>query len=400
MNIFSVGDLVAAIRRTLQHEPLFLDCFVEGEISNLYRSPAGHLYFTLKDEQAALRCVFFRAHARAQGLADGDQVVVHGHLSVYEPRGEVQIVVDLVQPAGLGILRLRFEQLKAKLEAEGLFDPARKRPLPPFPQRIGLITSPAGAVLHDIQTIISRRYPLVELVLAPCQVQGDEAVPQILAALEQLNARDDIDLIILARGGGSAEDLWCFNDERLARAIFASRIPVVSAVGHETDFTLVDFVADLRAPTPSAAAELCVPDLGEVRDRLAGYRSRLQGELATLLAERTSELRLLRHRLDRAAPDLDRLRQRLDELGRRLSERVASDLRLSAARLEGVAQRLGALDPRQTLARGYALIENPSRGCIVRGVADVAPGERVRVRLVDGRLEATVATVDRVEEQG
>lgn len=396
MIVLSVGALVAYLRQVIESDLTLSDLFVEGEISNLYRSSSGHLYFTLKDELSALKCVFFRSrhHALQPQLENGDQVVVHGRLSVYEPKGEVQLVTDVVRPAGLGLLQLRFEQLKAKLEAEGLFDESRKRPLPLFPRRIALVTSPSGAVLHDIQTIIHRRYPLVELVLAPCQVQGETAPAQIAEALARVNDRDDIDLIILARGGGSAEDLWCFNDEVVARAIFASRIPVVSAVGHETDVTIADYVADLRAPTPSAAAELCVPDIADLTAQLASFRAALVNAMMARIGEAATDLRFVQHRLERAAPNVNQHRQRLDDLARRLGDATRARLRLQAAQLAGTRQRLDALSPTQTLARGYAIVENATRGATVRSAVDVAVGEALRLVVVDGSIRSTVDTVE------
>ncbi|GIW08853.1 MAG: hypothetical protein KatS3mg060_3658 [Dehalococcoidia bacterium] len=248
-------------------------------------------------------------------------------------------------------------------------------------------------MLHDIQTVIGRRYPLVELLLAPCQVQGDAAPAQIAEAIERVNLRDDVDVIIVARGGGSAEDLWCFNEEIVARAIFASRIPVISAVGHETDVTIADYVADLRAPTPSAAAELCVPDIAELSAQLASYRNALISQTTARLAEASAELRFLRHRLDRAAPDLNRLYQRVDELGRRIGDATRAALRLHTAHLDGLRQRLSALSPAQTLARGYAVVENPKRQSVVRRVEDAAVGDALRLVLVDGVIGSTVETV-------
>ncbi|MCS6800505.1 MAG: exodeoxyribonuclease VII large subunit [Chloroflexota bacterium] len=394
MTVLSVTELVGYLREVVERESALADVFVEGEVSNSYRSTAGHLYFTLKDTNAAIKCVFFRRGKSAHSIADGDHVVVHGRLSVYEARGELQIVADLIEPAGLGALQLQFELLKARLEAEGLFDPSRKRPLPAFPRRIALVTSPSGAVLHDIYTIIAQRYPLVELVLAPCQVQGDAAPAQIAEAIARVNARDDIDLIIVARGGGSAEDLWCFNDERVARAIFSSRIPVVSAVGHETDFTIADYVADLRAPTPSAAAMLCVPDITELQAQLESCRATLVGEMTNRLAEAAAELRFLRHRLDRAAPDLNRLRQQVDDLGRRLGDSARAMLQLHAAHLAGIRQRLETLSPAQTLARGYAVVENATRHAVVRRATAIEAGDTLRILFVDGTVRATANAIE------
>jgi Exodeoxyribonuclease VII large subunit (EC 3.1.11.6) len=265
-----------------------MDVWVEGEVSNFRQVASGHCYFTLKDAGAELRCVMWRDRARGMRALpnNGDSVLAHGRVGVYEQRGDLQLYVDALEPLGLGWLYQEYERLKARLEAEGLFAAERKRPLPRFPRRIGVVTSPDAAALRDILNILSRRYPLAEVVLAPTLVQGEEAPPQIIAALRALNAREDIDVILLARGGGSLEELWAFNDERVARAVAASRIPVVCGVGHETDFSLADFAADRRAPTPSAAAELATPDRAELAQQVRTLRARLVRALEADLARR------------------------------------------------------------------------------------------------------------------
>src|SRR5512136_2978956 len=280
MDLFSspapmtVGALTRYIREMFEVDYRLQDVWVEGEVSVVSRPSSGHIYFTLKDAAAQIACVMWKSAAPTFGalLVHGGQILAHGKVSVYEPRGSYQLYVDRVQPQGLGDLHAQFELLKARLEAEGLFAPERKRPLPEFPHRIGLVTSPTGAVIRDICNVLARRWPLVEVVLAPTQVQGEDAPPQIVAALDALYRRDDlahiVDVIIVARGGGSLEDLWAFNDERVARKIAESPVPVVSGVGHETDFTIADFVADVRAPTPSAAAELITPDRAEFEAQL------------------------------------------------------------------------------------------------------------------------------------
>src|SRR4030042_1265687 len=259
MQIYSVTEGAAYLKELLETPPHLADLWISGEISNLSRSPAGHVYFSLKDETAQLRCVFFRRPNMGAPLQQGMQIVAHGRVSLYEVRGDLQFYVDFVQPEGVGVLHAQFERLKAQLEEEGLFDEARKRPLPRFPRRIGVVTSPVGAVFHDICNILGRRWPLAEVVLAPTAVQGAEAGPGVVCALAALNDEESIELIIVARGGGSLEELWAFNEEPVARAIYGSRGPRVSAIGHETDYTIADFVADLRAPTPSAAAEPVAP---------------------------------------------------------------------------------------------------------------------------------------------
>ncbi|MBI3944107.1 MAG: exodeoxyribonuclease VII large subunit [Chloroflexi bacterium] len=278
VQVRKVGWINRHIRLLLESEDLLQDVWVEGEISNFTRATSGHLYFTLKDSESSLRCVMWRDQAlRLPALPqNGAAVIAHGRISVYEVQGAYQLYADTLQPAGAGVLHAAFEALKARLQAEGLFDSARKRPLPPFPRRIGIVTSPRAAALRDIIRVISRRYPLAEMVLAPAAVQGSDAPPQIVAALQNLGSHQPaVDMIILARGGGSLEELWAFNDETVARAVATSPVPVVTGVGHEVDFTIVDFVADLRAPTPSAAAEMSVPDGLELRRQLRALEGRL-----------------------------------------------------------------------------------------------------------------------------
>ncbi|MDP9365285.1 MAG: exodeoxyribonuclease VII large subunit, partial [Chloroflexota bacterium] len=275
--ILPVGLLTSYVRELLDGDPLLADVWVEGEISNLFLARSGHVYFTLRGDEGQLKCVLFRVHAARQraSLLPGDQVAAHGRVTVYEKDGALQLYVDVVQPAGLGLAALQLERLRQQLAAEGLFDPSRKRPIPERPRAIGVVTSADGAVWHDIQQVLRRRYPFAELILAPTLVQGERAPAAIVAAMAAIEADGRAEVVIVARGGGSAEDLAAFNDEAVVRAVFACRLPVVTGVGHETDRTLVDEVADLRAPTPSAAAELCVPSVLEIGARLAEARERL-----------------------------------------------------------------------------------------------------------------------------
>ena len=260
MRFFSVADVTGYIKQVLSRDEQLRDLWISGEVSNFVRSTPGHCYFTLKDNNAQLRCVLFKGNHGSEHLSNGRAVNVHGRIDFYEVQGNIQFYVDAVQPSGIGVLAAELERLKIELEKEGLFEHSRKRILPEFPNRVGVVTSDTGAVLHDIQTVMGRRYPLAELVLCPSSVQGEQSVPEIVDAIQTLNSTDSIDVIIVARGGGSIEDLWAFNTEAVARAIYASRVPVVSAIGHETDYTIADLVADVRAPTPSAAAEIVCPD--------------------------------------------------------------------------------------------------------------------------------------------
>ncbi len=394
MSIYSVTAITRYIKDALETDELLADLWVAGEVSGFSRASSGHIYFTLKDAQAALKCVLWRAQAaRLRYLPrDGDAVVLHGRLSVYEPQGAYQLQVDLIQPEGVGLLHLEFEALKRRLEAEGLFDPARKRPLPAFPQRIGVVTSPTGVVLRDILNVLRRRYPLAQVVLAPTAVQGVEAPPQIVAALTALNALGNVDVLIVARGGGSLEELWAFNDERVARAIAASDAPVISAVGHETDFTISDFVADLRAPTPSAAAELVAPDVRELRGQVLAWESGLRQQMERVVAERGATLAQRVRLLGRFAPAqlINRHRQRTDDLARAATVSLTNALAVRRERLSGLTGRLMALSPLSTLERGYAIVRRAADGRVVRRIGQVAAGDRLGVRVTDGEFGVVV----------
>ena len=392
---YTVSQLTGTIRRLIEGEPDLNDVWVEGEVSNFSRPISGHCYFTLKDASAQLGCVMWRNVAQAQTYrpASGDLVLAHGRVGVYEAGGRYQLYVDQLRPAGLGHLYQQFERLKARLEAEGLFAPERKRPLPPFPRRIGVVTSPSAAALRDVLTILGRRYPLAEVLLAPTPVQGDEAPPHIVAALEALNRRDDVDVIIVARGGGSLEELWAFNDERVARAIAASRIPVICGVGHETDFTLADFAADVRAPTPSAAAELVAPDCAELRALVAGMAETLTTTLRGTIEEQrwrlVPQVRALKHLSP--TTQLAQARQRLDDLLGRAQVGLSHGLALRRECLSGLAGRLAGVSPLGTLERGYAIVRHRRTGAVVHSVAQVAAGDALGIRVADGEFEAEAA---------
>lgn len=390
---WTVTELTRYLRQLLESDARLQGVWVQGEISNFSRPSSGHIYFTLKDAGAALRCVIWRADAARLAFApqDGLAVEAHGNLSLYEAGGQYQLYVDTLRPLGEGALYVEFLRLKALLEAEGLFDPARKRPLPEFPRRIGIVTSPTGAALRDMLDTLRRRLPLAEVVLAPAPVQGAEAPPALVEVLRTLNRVAAPDVILLARGGGSIEDLWAFNDERLVRAVAESAVPVVTGVGHETDFTLADFAADLRAPTPTAAAELATPITAlDLRQALAGAERALFGGMAVLFERRRLALEGERGRLRVFSP-LRRLqteRQRLDELSRRGNAARAHRLELAALRLRDLENRLSALSPLGVLARGYAVVTR--QGKVVASRAQVAVGDDLRVRLRDGEFEACV----------
>ena len=384
MRTFSVAEITRYIHELLYADEILGDVRVRGEVSNLTKARSGHWYFTLKDAKSQLRCVMFRGAARYVriDLRAGDEILAHGRVSVYEARGEYQLYVDVIEAlGGIGDLQRQFEALKARLDAEGLFDPERKRALPAFPRRIGIVTSETAAAYQDMLKVVRRRFPLLEIVLSPSQVQGKDAPAQIVAALRRLDGRGDIDLIIVARGGGSIEDLWCFNDESVARAIAASRVPVISGIGHEIDFTIADFVADLRAPTPSSAAELATPNRDDLLLELDDKRDAMRGHLDALLRDRVRGLQQLRRGLDYASPmrGLGLMRERLGNLRWRLGSGVQGQLGRLGERQQIMQRRLNAADPRQILAKGYALVQDEA-GNSVRSAAQAQPRQRLRVR--------------------
>jgi exodeoxyribonuclease VII large subunit len=393
-SFYTVTQITRYIKERFETDLRLQDLWVEGEISNWKRSSAGHCYLTLKDAGAAIRAVIWRSIAERLPFAprDGQAVLAHGHVSVYEPQGQYQLYVDMVQPVGLGALYLQFQALKERLASEGLFDEARKRPLPAFPATIGVVTSPTGAALRDVRNVLSRRWPLVRVLLAPTLVQGDDAPPQIVAALRALYRRDDVDLILVTRGGGSIEDLWAFNDERVARTIAESPVPVISGVGHEVDFTIADFVADRRAPTPSAAAEVAVPDQVDVRGQLVALRAALEQNVRQRVDDARRQLDLQRGTLARLFPRarLEQDRQRVDDLMRRVDQARQHRLILKREQLSGLKQRLRGLNPFATLERGYAIVRRQD-GQVVRRVAQAPPGESIEVRVSDGAFAARVS---------
>ncbi len=392
MAVYSVSELNSYLKELLERDILLQDIWIAGEVANLARPGSGHSYFTLRDASSSLRCVMFRNGHGGEHLASGASVIAHGRVSIYEVRGDLQFIVDIVQPEGVGELQLKLEQLKLQLEKEGLFEPSRKRPLPAFPRRIGVITSPSGAVWHDIQNVIGRRYPLVELALAPTAVQGEEAVPGIVEAFQALAQEADIDVIILARGGGSLEDLWPFNEEAVARAIYSSRVPVITGIGHETDFTIADLVADRRAPTPSAAAELAVPDAAELAARARSLEQALTFSMMGHISARTEALAQLKARLARGRPNLDSLRLRIDDLLRSAASHLRYHLEFQRQSMEALRLRLYALSPLQTLRRGYAIAQLRQSGAVVTDAAQAGAGDALDITLSQGTLEAMVTT--------
>lgn len=391
MRIVAVSDITRYLKDLLEEDYFLQDVWVRGEITNYTQSAAGHRYFSLKDGMATLRCVLFRGGWGAvPPLRNGMAVLAHGRISIYEQRGDYQFYVDAVEEAGIGELHLRFEALKARLEAEGLFDEARKRPLPPCPATIGVVTSATAAALRDILRTLRMRCPLVRVILAPTLVQGDGAAEQVADAIDLLNDHGEADVIIVARGGGSLEELWAFNEELVARAIARSTVPVVTGVGHETDFTIADFVADLRASTPTAAANAVVPDASSWRSALDETRERLHTLVDMRLDAERTNLSTQSHRLDRASPRrrVDDARQQVDDAVHALSLQMRSSFELQREHLRGAALRLHALSPLLTIGRGYAVVRREADGALVTNVAQVSPGQGLSIRVSDGAFAA------------
>jgi exodeoxyribonuclease VII large subunit len=397
--IYQVSELNREVRAAL--ESGFGSLWVEGEISNFKLHSSGHMYLSLKDEKSQIGCVFFGRHNQSLRFepADGLKVVVYGRISVYEPRGQYQIYIERMQPKGMGELQLAFLQLKERLGKEGLFDEARKRAIPKFPAVVGVVTSPTGAAIRDILNVVGRRFRGTEVVLCPARVQGEGAAREIAEGIRMLNRLGGVDVLIVGRGGGSLEDLWAFNEEMVARAVFESKIPVISAVGHEIDWTICDLVADLRAPTPSAAAELVVENRENVEARIAECRERMTLAVRNLVAARRSELETLAssYALRQPAHLVQQYSQRLDELMRQLGNYFRTVLAAKGHALRHAAGRLNALSPLAILERGYSLTLAQD-GKPVRSARDLKAGATVTTRLWKGGFESQVVSIDRGEE--
>tara|TARA_R110002049_G_scaffold63439_15_gene168669 strand:- start:2269 stop:3627 length:1359 start_codon:yes stop_codon:yes gene_type:complete len=440
LSAISVSQLNRKVKQLLEQGLTRL--WIEGEISNLARPASGHLYFTLKDDGAQVRAAFFRQRQRGPniGLKNGDKVLAYGRVGLYEPRGDYQLIVERVEPAGEGALKREFDKLKRKLQAEGLFDDALKQPLPALPSRIGVITSPTGAAIRDILSVLRRRFPAIPVTIYPSAVQGDAAPGELLAALNLAVQRDECDVLLLTRGGGSLEDLWAFNDETLARAIVSCPIPLISAVGHEADFTIADFVADVRAPTPSGAAEIAVPDSQDIlrnvnalalrigrlgrraledraqtldwlgrrllqgspaasvarqADRLREYQGRLRAAVRDQLAERNEQLHALHNTVLQLSPAIriERLISRNNTLTQRLAAAGTRSVADLGHRLRLAAKGLHAVSPLATLDRGYAIVTDAENGRALLNTGKLKPGDEVRARLHDGEFLASVRKI-------
>ena len=403
MQIWGVSDVTHYVKQVIENDPSLGDVWVEGEISNFTVAMSGHCYFTLKDATSQLKCVMFRHFAqRLRKRPDnGDIAVARGPIRVYESQGVFQLYAEFLAPAGMGELQLRLEELRLRLEGEGLFEPSRKRALPTWPRRIGVVTSATGAVIHDVRTVIARRFPLVEIVLAPSPVQGDEAVPGICQAIDDLNRFGDVDVIIIARGGGSREDLGAFNAEAVARAIFGSRAPVVSAIGHETDVTIADLVADQRAPTPSAAAEMVVPDIREVRARLSALSRMLALRVTLTLDQSMARVEQTADALGRLAPaeQLVRYRSEVDDCLKRagMAFQHVSELRREQVRAREL--QLSSLNPHAVLRRGFSVCRLTGTGEVISSIEQIAGDVSLTTEVADGSF-TSIAIGTRPREQG
>jgi len=398
--VFPVSHLTSYIRDLLEKDSNLVDIWVTGEVSNLARPGSGHSYFSLREGDSTLRCAMFKyAGMGAELLNDGDSIIVHGKVSIYPQRGDLQLVVDLVQPEGTGELQLKFEQLRAKLEQEGLFDSSRKRELPKFPNKVAVVTSVSGAVWHDILDVFQRRYPLAELVLFSTSVQGEAALPEIIGSFNELNLHKGIDVVILARGGGSKEDLSVFNEEDLARAVFSSNYPVISAIGHETDTTIVDLVADVRAPTPSAAAEIAAPNLVEILESIDINLQRLNIEIERTIKSGKELVSLQGSRISDLLPDFVSLRMRIDDWLRVSANEIDSFRKNIDINVEGLVKRLSSLSPAGTMQRGYAVVQNHETNELITDSSVLSVDDKTRINLAQGAFIASVNSVLEVKNE-
>jgi len=390
--LLSVTELNRMLRQLLESDYRLQDVWVGGEVSNLAAPASGHMYFSLRDESASLRCVMWRPHVARLGfeLQDGDAVEVHGRISMYEAGGQVQLYADQARQAGEGALFQEFLRLKHALEKEGIFDPSRKQAIPAWPKRVGVVTSPAAAALRDVLQVLRRRYPLLEVILSPTAVQGEDAAPQITLAIERLAQIDALDVILVVRGGGSMEDLWAFNDEQVVRAIANCEVPIITGIGHETDIILSDFAADLRAPTPSAAAELATPDGEDLTHMVQQRRMKLSRTFADQLRSLRWQLEQLKDSLRRVSPhaQIQLAREQVDQLSLRCWRALQHDLRLKATAVDGLEKTLYMASPASILERGYAVVSKKVDDAIIRSISQVRSGDDLRIRLHDGTFDA------------
>ncbi len=399
-NFYSVSQISNYLEAILTQDKILQDLWVKGEVSNFYQANSGHLYFTIKDENAQLKTVMFRHKSRKVDfeIEDGIEIVVHGYINIYKDRGEYQLYADQIVPEGKGTLYQAFEKLKEKLEKEGLFDKEKKKKIPLIPKKIGIVTSPTGAAVRDILSVVDRRFENISILIVPSLVQGDQASQQIVEGIKYLNNRSDIDLIILTRGGGSIEDLWPFNEEEVARAIYTSKIPVISGVGHETDFTIADFVADLRAPTPSAAAELAIANREEIGNYLDNLTKRLlQNQRSRIETAHKRLASIAERRLFKKPSELfiDKM-QNLDELSRELKYKMEQTLNKSSQKFNILSSKIDALSPLKTIKRGYSITYDQENN-LISDINQIKVGQELKTTIINGDI---ISAVQKIEENG
>ena len=393
LNIYEVSQLTFYLKELFVNHPALNDVWVQGEITNLALPPSGHCYFSLRDANASIKCAMFRNQSQGSNLlSNGTSVIAHGQISIYEARGDLQIIVDSIYPEGIGEREIRLNQLRSKLEKEGLFDQSRKRTLSSFPRKIGVVTSPTGSVWHDIQTVIKRRFPLTEIYFAPAAVQGIHATVSLNEALDAINFVDDLDLIILARGGGSLEDLDAFNEESIARTVFASKAPVISAIGHETDQTIVDLVSDVRAPTPSAAAEIAVPNVTDLKSNILSYNHRVFTGLMESIKLSRMNLLQLKERSLRGKPEFIKFKQGIDDLTENIRRILDYDFKTKFESTSSLKLRLNSLSPIATMKRGYSIVENSENGKVVTNAQGLLKNDEIKVKLHKGQFSANITS--------
>ena len=388
MEAVSVSQALIHLNELLDHDEVLSDICVLGEVSRVSKAASGHTYFTVKDADSTLDAAIFRGGVGASYLEIGVEVFAFGRVSVYPKTGRLQLIAQVVQPSGIGLLQAQFEEMKARLESEGLFDSDRKRPIQQYPTMVGVVTSENAAAWEDIKRTIRTRYPQVTLVLSHTLVQGEMAAPEIVNAIKALNELNSIDTIIVARGGGSPEDLWVFNDENVARAIFASRKPVITGIGHENDWSIADFVADVRASTPTGAAAMAVPDSRELIERISFFKGRLENAIFVRFSDTYRSVENAVRKVSIGLPSFDFLKIRIDDLVSDIVREMESQVELSKSELKGRVEKLGVMAPQNVMARGYAIIQRQADGKVIKSVSDLIPSERVSVTLSDGKVDA------------
>ena len=388
MEAVSVSQALIHLNELLDHDEVLSDICVLGEVSRVSKAASGHTYFTVKDTDSTLDAAIFRGGVGVSYLEIGVEVFAFGRVSVYPKTGRLQLIAQVVQPSGIGLLQAQFEEMKARLESEGLFDSDRKRPIQQYPTMVGVVTSENAAAWEDIKRTIRTRYPQVTLVLSHTLVQGEMAAPEIVNAIKALNELSSIDTIIVARGGGSPEDLWVFNDENVARAIFASRKPVITGIGHENDWSIADFVADVRASTPTGAAAMAVPDSRELIERISFCKGRLENAIFVRFADTYRSVENAVRKVSIGLPSFDFLKIRIDDLVLDIVREMESQVELSKSKLKGKVEKLDVMSPQNVMGRGYAIIQRQADGKVIKSVSDLIPSERVSVSLSDGKVDA------------